>query len=708
MNKRYPLWMILSLFLPILLMAIISTIFWLQLDTREIEFFYHLFEKYIILALVGILLVIGVLGFLLNWLITNLIVPLNRLAEETILMTTVNPSHRIKERGSKEIKSLANVMNDVAKRVYDINMGIDERVNKAGIRLENEKNTLAALISGLADGIMVCNIEGQIILYNHSVKKMFFAEGTDCGSIIGLGRSLFGVMNKDLVVHSLEDIKHSLDSTGSAITAQIVVKAKTNKLLRTQIVPILNHSKEMIGFIVIANDVTEQVEGDVIRDSLFQSLVEQTRSSIAVIRTAVEVIIRFPDMGIDQRDKFREVILNETVNVTDRFDKEIRGSHRHFKIHCLFDDMSGQDFLSALKRRALDKLSLDISTEINNNGQWMKLDSHSFIQSILFLLNRLKSGFAEGDIKCRLDSKNHFINVDLIWDGKAIDVDTLNSWADEKVFTNKDVSITFREAMKRHDAEIWSGLLKDEDKFYIRLLLKSYAPPVQVDLVIPTISSRPEFYDFDMFHQAGQTDELDNRLLTDLSYTIFDTETTGLHPSEGDEIISIGAIRAINGRLLRDEVYEQLVNPKRSLSPETVEITGIRYSMLNGQPIIDDVLPIFHNFVDDSILVAHNAAFDMRFLQLKEKRTGIKFINPVLDTLLLSAVIHPNHESHSLEDIAKRLGINIMGRHTALGDAIATGEVFLKLLSLLKERGITTLKEARLASEKTYYARIKF
>jgi DNA polymerase-3 subunit epsilon len=98
----------------------------------------------------------------------------------------------------------------------------------------------------------------------------------------------------------------------------------------------------------------------------------------------------------------------------------------------------------------------------------------------------------------------------------------------------------------------------------------------------------------------------------------------------------------------------------------------------------------------------------MRFLQMKEEQTGIKFIQPVLDTLLLSAVVHPTQSDHSLDAIAQRLGIKLLGRHTALGDAIVTGEVFLKLIPLLAEQGIHTLKEAREAAQQTYYALIEY
>ncbi|MDQ1331682.1 MAG: polymerase subunit epsilon, partial [Thermodesulfobacteriota bacterium] len=87
---------------------------------------------------------------------------------------------------------------------------------------------------------------------------------------------------------------------------------------------------------------------------------------------------------------------------------------------------------------------------------------------------------------------------------------------------------------------------------------------------------------------------------------------------------------------------------------------------------------------------------------------NIKFINPVMDTMLLSAVVHPAHENHSLEAIAERLGVNIIGRHTALGDAIATGELLIKLIPLLEKIGIHTVKQAREASRKTHFAKIKY
>jgi DNA polymerase-3 subunit epsilon len=192
-------------------------------------------------------------------------------------------------------------------------------------------------------------------------------------------------------------------------------------------------------------------------------------------------------------------------------------------------------------------------------------------------------------------------------------------------------------------------------------------------------------------------------------WVALDCETTGLNVHR-DEIISIGAVRILNGRLLRHECFDRLVKPTRSVRRESQEIHGITTQMLAGQPEIASVLPLFARFAEDTVLVAHNAAFDMRLLQLAEARSGVAFRQPVLDTLMLSALAHPGHPDteHRLERIAARLGVETIGRHTALGDAMLTGEVFLKLIPLLAERGIRTLKQAREASQSTPYAKLEY
>jgi DNA polymerase-3 subunit epsilon len=170
---------------------------------------------------------------------------------------------------------------------------------------------------------------------------------------------------------------------------------------------------------------------------------------------------------------------------------------------------------------------------------------------------------------------------------------------------------------------------------------------------------RPEFYDFDLFDQAGQTPEMGHRMLGELNYTAFDTETTGLDPRGGDEIISIGAIRLVNGRLLHSETINQLVDPRRSVPAESIKYHGLDDKMLKGQcQRLKKCCLFFTGSRGIPCWSVHNVAFDMRMLQMKEKATGIRFDNPVLDTMHLSAILHPAHRDHTLDAIAKRLGVS--------------------------------------------------
>jgi len=123
------------------------------------------------------------------------------------------------------------------------------------------------------------------------------------------------------------------------------------------------------------------------------------------------------------------------------------------------------------------------------------------------------------------------------------------------------------------------------------------------------------------------------------------------------------------------------------------------------QPPVEIVLGQFHVFSRNAVLVAHNAAFDMKFLKLKEAQCGIKFDQSVLDTLLLSVALQPSQESHHLDALCERYDVDIEGRHTALGDSIATAEVFVRMIALLEAKGIVTLSDALQASSQIYEVR---
>ena len=176
----------------------------------------------------------------------------------------------------------------------------------------------------------------------------------------------------------------------------------------------------------------------------------------------------------------------------------------------------------------------------------------------------------------------------------------------------------------------------------------------------------------------------------DQSFVVFDIETTGLSP-EKEKITEIGAVKIREGQVI--ECFSSLVNPACPIPNRISELTGITDDMVKDAPFIEEVLPKFINFIQDSILVAHNAKFDSAFIKNQAALMNIQIINPILDTLALSRMCLPHLKKHRLNDLAKHYNVKLRNHHRALEDAQATAEIFLKLMEYVRSKGAKTLEE---------------
>ncbi|HBV87499.1 MAG TPA: DNA polymerase III subunit epsilon [Desulfosporosinus sp.] len=173
-------------------------------------------------------------------------------------------------------------------------------------------------------------------------------------------------------------------------------------------------------------------------------------------------------------------------------------------------------------------------------------------------------------------------------------------------------------------------------------------------------------------------------------FVVFDTETTGFYPHKGDKIISVGGVVISNGQLT-DETFLQFINPNREIPPHIIELTGITDEMVARAPNFVEAYCKFMDFVGTSMLVAHCGAFDFSFINAHlRKSCGEKLCPPILDTYLLSNLLFTDRISRSLEDLAEVYGVPLTSRHTALGDSIITGNIFLAMVEDLKKKGIRT------------------
>jgi DNA polymerase III subunit epsilon len=703
---------------------------WFRADPAERASFVELVGPHLLLGafmtIIAFLLGVGVVHNLYRSYVQGLL----RMSEEQQLMLDANREFRIEAEGPPEVQALARATNALADQRDKLLRDVEAQIERAKQSVEAEKNRLAALMSELTQSVVVCNLGGRILLYNNRARQEFRSmsdapQVAGGGELIGLGRSIYAVFDSNLISHAIDTIRYGLQRSSEPPVAQFVTTGRSGQLLRVRMSPVMaaggnleardsqawgddDSQPSMTGFILMLDNITRNFEYETRRDQMIHSLTEGSRSALANVRAASEML-EYQDLDPAMRKRFRKLILDEVEAMSERLDRTSSELADALKARWPLEEMLGTDLVAAARRRIGARLHVNARMEAADDALWVRVDSFSLLQALLYLASRLVDEFELREVAFRLSGAGRLVQLDMAWSGPTMSIGKVADWELQPMsFQDESSPLSVRDVVERHGGEFWFERDEEADRSLFRLLLPAASPREPADISSPNGEGRPEYYDFDLFKWSEKSRELDDRLLTELTYTVFDTETTGLNPSEGDEIIQIGATRIVNSRMLHYESFEQLVDPCRSLSPESIAIHGIQPEMLVDQPTIDKVLPAFHAFAADTVLVGHNAAFDMRFLQMKEALTGLVFDQPVLDTLLLSAVLHPHQESHLLEAIAARLNVPVVGRHTALGDAIVTAEVFIKLVPLLADKGIHTLRQAREAAERSFYARIKY
>ena len=185
----------------------------------------------------------------------------------------------------------------------------------------------------------------------------------------------------------------------------------------------------------------------------------------------------------------------------------------------------------------------------------------------------------------------------------------------------------------------------------------------------------------------------------DTTYCVLDLETTGFSPRL-EKITEIGVMKYQDGKVV--DKFSCFVNPEKSIPPRVVEVTGITDDMVRDAETIDKVFPKLLDFIKDSVLVAHNAEFDVGFLRHVARELGYEFDFTYLDTLSLAYELFPEYKTYKLGRIAKNLGIKVDVAHRALDDVDTTVKVFKVMLDMLKERGVNTLEDIEIyASDET-------
>jgi DNA polymerase-3 subunit epsilon len=351
---------------PFLLTALL-----LFADAKEAE--RAAFAEFLIprLPLGGLMTFMGFVGglILLRSLFRQYVHGLLRMAETMRLMLGANRNFRVTPEGPPEVRELARAVNALAQQRDKLLDDVEGQIDRAKATVEEEKNRLAALMSELALGVIVCNLDGRVLLYNSRARLQFkaLAQGPTSmsgGALIGLGRSIFSILERGQITHSLDNIQQRLRKGSAEPTANFITTTRGGQLLRAQMAPVLRTGAsgpatatvdglpptpppgeggdevggqaapaqekvldnpfgaelQVTGYVLTIENITRNFEREAERDQALQTLTDGNRAALGNIRAAVETLLDSPEMGTDIRGRFMRVIADEVAAMSGKLE----------------------------------------------------------------------------------------------------------------------------------------------------------------------------------------------------------------------------------------------------------------------------------------------------------------------------------------------------------------------------------------------------
>ena len=671
----------------------------------------------------------------------------------TELMATVNPDHRLATGGRGGLGSLAAEINRLADHLQEARTGLAGEVARVTGELETERGKLSSVLEALGEGVVLVTVEGRVSLANRAAQELL---GT---SLLGRSLFDFVDREKVAhFLERVRDDAGRVERFTLHPAGDLVLQAVMTPFFEAggpgEIRAVIGFILVLRD--VTATARAEEERRRLLADTV-QELRNPLASirSLSESLLADPALATGPDSQASPALPLLEAIHAEAVRLSGRV-KEMESPTRsglagprwHLEEIAIAD-------LAAMTLRRLNSPesgaagvdSGEVELQFSDPGRAARIRAEATALSgaLARLLRDLVARRAPGGRAwLRPELRGRLLQIEAGAAGRAPVAELealLDEWQAGQDRGSPASAIgaapaqppTIREVVHQHAGEVWT--YADEAGFGYRVTLPLALPEEAVPIVgegasrprvlvgVGTYSgwedrarriakqdgtsgrghpgrrdpSRP-YYDFSLIEDLERPLPAPDRdrPLRELTYVVFDTETTGLRPEAGDRVVSIAGVKVRGGAVKRGETFDALVNPGRRIPGESVAFHGITDAMVADAPTMAVVLPAFLRFVDGAVPVADQAWFDLRCLVLEARRLGLplELTHPPLDTVQLSEVVHGPLAKHWLDATATRLGVAVQGRHSALGDALATAEVFIRLVELLEKRGIRTLGQA--------------
>lgn len=595
---------------------------------------------------------------------THLARPIDKVASAMRARAHADVGHDIETEDARYLGDLAAAASATAATLAQTRGSLAEQVQRETTRLSSDKNKLEQLLADVPPAVLLCTGRHHLVFYN-GVAQQFLAGSQ---RPVCLDRNIFDYLSEGPIRDAHHRLLESADP--DAVVEFICLSPCGRRRLAGRMRLAGDNGGDHAAYVMTLRDVTTEVEAYARRDALLGDVFQQVRPVVSDLRRAAESR-RPTDTAGDTIVPQLQVLDAMLVELESRFET------------CRSDGWSMAPIdareLAGQLRRALEGQRLTLDVEAAEIA--VRCNAFDIVNLLAHLISHIHGVTSATHFRLAISDAGGAADLVVSWVGSTIPPEALNAWLGEPVFEG---GMTCETILAAHGNVLVVDDADDMPAISTRLRPVERLRPIGADL------SRHVVYDFDLLSRLHY-EKISDARLDALTYVVFDTETTGLLPEQGDEIVQIAAVRIVNGKRVKNEIFNLLVNPGRPIPPSSSAIHGVTDAMVADAVGVQEAVRQFHRFAEGAVLVAHNAPFDMEFLSRREKELGLRFVNPILDTVLVSATAFGRAETHTLDALAERLGVTIdeKDRHTALGDAIATADVFIKLKDMLAGRGLS-------------------
>lgn len=534
----------------------------------------------------------------------------------------------------------------LAEALRSRHLNYSRELSRAESRIEERRDWLTVALRDLSEAVLVCDLQHHILFRNAAAERII-----GCGNGLAEGQSLDTRISGGALDHGLtclrarwEALRHlRKDDVGAAT---FVCRTSAGRTMQGRMSLVRGGKRGPGGYMVALRDLAEEWAALEPREALRNALTRDLRGPLGALRAAAETLADFPEMAADDRGRFVKAITDESLHLSSRIEALAAGHADAAQAAWPVADIHFAELFACVAGSLESRLDLKLT--MVGIPLWLRGDSQSLMEAFLALFASLHvhTGCREFDLECMLGDRRVYVDVN--WLGAPVADARLAGWLDADVNTALGPQ-RVRDVLERHGSEPWS------------LAKRGGIAALRVPLPLPR---RPQFKEEDVLPPpySSPSPDLDAGIIARLTAGDFRGRPVGrvpyvvIHPrlSDGGETVALGAVLVDGGRTTTAGTLE--------CRPEALR-----------------------SFAGHSVVAVHGAAACLAVL-----RGGSA---PVVDTMMLSRLLDPDEDDHSLEAVAGRLRIPLADRRTEVGRALAVAEVLSRQIERLGSIGIERFEQ---------------